>query len=137
MILKGTPAIIAIILIVAVCIIFSIYIFIRSYKSDKEEKEKREEELLTDEEPEFKVTGAVILNKQSVMHTTRHDHSVEYKITFMTDDGETVEMPVPQEIYAELYESQSGDLVTINGNYFYFGDGEPVNSTDEEERIAK
>ena len=120
--------------IVVVLIVLPLLIIIKAILSEKSEKkpeEHTEEEHFTEDESEFKVVGAVLLGKQHTLHSTRHHHFMEFKAMFMTDDGEKVELIVPQEIYEELYESQAGDLVTVNGNYFYFGDGEPIDSNKE------
>ena len=114
------------ILFVSLLLLLILVASLRTYMSEKKQNKNNKEEIFTDDEPEFKVVGAVVLSKHSVMHTTRYEHSVKFRVTFMTDDGEKVEINVPQEIYDEVYESQSGDLVTVNGNFFDFGHGEPI-----------
>ena len=52
-------------------------------------------------------------------------------VTFLTDRGETKEFSVSEETYQRLSEHQAGMLVTVDGNFFDFGDGEEV-SDDEQ-----
>lgn len=56
-----------------------------------------------------------------------------FLVTFLTDDGERVEYPVPEELYVTLSMDQTGTLVILNDGFFDFGDGEEV----EEDRDAE
>ncbi len=109
-------------------VIISSIVKTKKYLKGDSKEDSSDEETLEEvyEEPEMNVIGAVVLGKQSIMWSLGKSHSLEFKVTFMTDNGETVEMNVPQDVYAEIYESQTGDLVTANGNFFYFGQGESV-----------
>ena len=49
-----------------------------------------------------------------------------FLVTFLTDDGETLEYPVPEELYVTLNIDQTGTLVILNEGFFDFGDGEDV-----------
>lgn len=53
-------------------------------------------------------------------------HRVAYYLTFVTDHGKTVEYEVPQHIYQYGLERRSGMLITVNGKFFDFGEGEPI-----------
>ena len=48
----------------------------------------------------------------------------KYYLTFKTEDGEK-EYVVSEELFSKTEEGQTGTLVTINGMFFDFGDGEP------------
>ena len=44
----------------------------------------------------------------------------EFFVTFLTDDGETFEYKVEEEIYLSIYEDQTGTLATVNGKFYGF-----------------
>ena len=47
-----------------------------------------------------------------------------FLVTFLTDDGQRMEFPVPEELYVTLNVDQTGTLVILNEGFFDFGDGE-------------
>ena len=49
---------------------------------------------------------------------------VSFLVTFLTDDGERTEYPVPEELYVTLDLDQTGTLVLLNGGFFDFGAGD-------------
>ena len=49
---------------------------------------------------------------------------VSFLVTFITDDGERTEYPVPEELYVTLDVDQTGTLVLLNGGFFDFGAGD-------------
>lgn len=49
---------------------------------------------------------------------------VSFLVTFLTDDGERTEYPVPEELYVTLDLDQTGTLVILNGGFFDFGTGD-------------
>ena len=63
------------------------------------------------------VTGNVGGNK-------RPKTGVSFLVTFLTDDGERTEYPVPEELYVTLDIDQTGTLVILNGGFFDFGAGD-------------
>ena len=127
MALEGTSAIIAVIAIIVGFILFSVFISIGAKITEKKRTKSQKEKKIPEEtEPEFKAVGAVVLDKKAEMFSLGKHHTLEFKVAFMTDEGQTVEMDVSQEVYERLNVSQSGDLVTVNGNFFDFGDGEPI-----------
>ena len=90
------------------------------------EDEEDTEELWTPPEPEAfparvvdmrVVTGNVGGNK-------RPKTGVSFLVTFLTDDGERTEYPVPEELYVTLDIDQTGTLVILNGGFFDFGAGD-------------
>ena len=55
---------------------------------------------------------------------TRPKTGTSFLVTFLTDDGERMEFPVPEELYVTLNVDQTGTLVILNEGFFDFGDGE-------------
>ena len=51
---------------------------------------------------------------------------METYVTFMKFDGSVVEYSVSEEIYKKCIPGTSGILVTINGLFFDFGNGEDI-----------
>ena len=49
---------------------------------------------------------------------------IVFFVSFLTDDGETREYRVTKEIYERCEIYQTGDLVTYDGIFFDFGEGE-------------
>lgn len=47
-----------------------------------------------------------------------------YFATFILENGEDVEYEISQDWYEKIEKEQSGILVTINGKFFSFGEGE-------------
>ena len=58
-----------------------------------------------------------------------------FLVTFLTDDGERMECPVPEELYVTLNIDQTGTLVILNDGFFDFGDGEDMEDIPDEEGI--
>ena len=82
------------------------------------------------QEPEPEIIGARVIAKRIIDGVTGSYRMPEYKmemfVTFLTDDGETVEYEVEREVYERVYVDQTGNLVSINGSFFDFGDGEEI-----------
>ena len=72
------------------------------------------------------VTGNVGSNK-------RPKTGVSFLVTFLTDDGERTEYPVPEELYVTLDIDQTGTLVILNGGFFDFGAGDEYDPEAVEE----
>ncbi len=72
------------------------------------------------------VTGNVGGNK-------RPKTGVSFLVTFLTDDGERTEYPVPEELYVTLDIDQTGTLVILNGGFFDFGAGDEYDPEAVEE----
>ena len=49
-----------------------------------------------------------------------------FVLVFETEEGETEEYPVPEELFMQTEEGQEGSLVTINGMFFDFGEGQDI-----------
>lgn len=56
-----------------------------------------------------------------------------FLVTFLTDDGERTEYPVPEELYVTLEMDQTGTLVILNGGFFDFGVGDAYDEGAVEE----
>ena len=56
--------------------------------------------------------------------TKRPKTGTSFLVTFLTDDGERTEYPVPEELYVTLDLDQTGTLVILNGGFFDFGVGD-------------
>jgi len=74
--------------------------------------------------------GAVVVSKRANIQNmggAKYPHSkLCCYATFSTDAGETVEYSIPQEVYNLIKENDYGTIVTVDGNFFAFGDGEVV-----------
>ena len=56
--------------------------------------------------------------------TKRPKTGTSFLVTFLTDDGNSTEYPVPEELYVTLDLDQTGTLVLLNGGFFDFGAGD-------------
>ena len=105
-----------------------------------QEKERQRRAKLEEEyakEPEYVFQNAKVLSKRksiyyqpSLRMMVLPEHGEQCYVTFLIESGETVEYGVREELWIELEENQEGTLVTVNGNFFDFGDG-----TDLEENV--
>lgn len=55
-----------------------------------------------------------------------HTHKLVYGVQFLTEDNQTVEYSVPEELYDYIYIGQKGILATVDGQFFDFGYGENI-----------
>ena len=55
-----------------------------------------------------------------------HTHKLVYGVQFLTEDNQTVEYSVPEELYDYIYIGQKGILSTVDGEFFDFGEGENI-----------
>ena len=55
----------------------------------------------------------------------------EYFVTFLSEDGEEKEYIVSQEFFYNVVEGEEGTLITVNGNFFDFGEGIDVECEEE------
>ena len=82
------------------------------------------------EEIPAEVVGARVMDKRTAVVSTGSvkspNHEIVFFISFLTDDGETREYRVTQEIYEKCEIYQTGDLVTYDGIFFDFGEGEEI-----------
>lgn len=54
------------------------------------------------------------------------EHNIVYIVSFLTYNGESKEYSVTKDIYNSISEDDTGTLVTINDNFFDFGNGEEI-----------
>lgn len=82
------------------------------------------------DEPEYFSIGARVINKRAdILQTGSYytpSHKIEFWVTFLRDDGITKEFSVSEEMYNGCQLYQIGTLVTINDDFFDFGDGEEI-----------
>lgn len=85
-----------------------------------------EEELL----PEPDVKNAVVLSKRTDGHYEgshlQPKYINDYYVTFMIDGEKETEYSVFEEAYDIIAVGQSGTLITVDGKFFDFGDGEDI-----------
>ena len=138
-IISHAYSILAIIILIALAV-FCAMIFFSKKGSDSDDEtddtdiadvtddaEMIDNEEYTGSEPVL--VGACVISKDIVEKkkgTKLPSYKVSFIVTFLTDGGETVEYVVPEDVYNEIYVDQTGDLVTINGAFFDFGDGEEI-----------
>ena len=120
-------------ILLAVVLIAMVYLFviapIRLHRDHKKAMKKPDEE--TDVcEPEFLSSGATVIGKGQFNSYGGSPKMLKYKmlyrVAFLTDEGEELVFEIPQEIYDRICEGQHGNLITVNGNFFDFGDGEDI-----------
>ena len=108
----------------------------------KEREQQRQAKLEEEyaKEPEYVFQNATVLSKRksvyyqpSLRMMILPEHGEQCYATFLIENGETVEYPVWEELWQKLEENQEGTLVTVNGNFFDFGDGEEVEEEPADE----
>ena len=77
--------------------------------------------------PPADAVGATVVSKQwEIVKIGKHTGEVAYFVTFLTDSGERIEHEVSKEMFEKCIEGNTGMLVTVEGKFFDFGDGEDV-----------
>ena len=110
------------------------FYFLFEYPKDKERKRLHREKVLEEyeKEPEYLFTQAKILSKEKKAYyvgVKLPKLVEEYSIRLLTEEGEERHYRVREEVYSRIEKGQKGTLVTVNGNFFDFGDGTDI--TDE------
>ncbi len=99
-------------------------------KKARKKQEAIDEEILSEPDPEPLGEYARVIGKrmeEGYGGTPKMPHyKLTFIVTFVTDGGETKEFSVSEETYSRLNEHQAGMLITIDGNFFDFGDGEEI-----------
>ncbi len=116
------------------------------YPKDKEkarirQQEKEEEYRKAFEtEPEYvfkqaKITGMrkYVYDKMDFSMPMLPKRVDEYYVTFLNEDGEEKEYLVSEEFFYNVTKDEKGTLITVNGNFFDFGDGIDVVAEEETE----
>ena len=103
---------------------------IKGRKKVQEEQEIYEEEVFSAPDPEPVAYPARVVSKRvegaHVGGVKSPAYKVFFLVTFLTDSGETLEFSVDEDMFSSLCEHQTGTLITIDGNFFDFGDGEEI-----------
>ena len=127
---------------IVVLIIICIVKWPQWQEQERQRRAKLEEEYA--KEPEYVFQNAKVLSKRksvyyqpSLRMMVLPEHGEQCYATFLMENGDTGEYPVREELWMAIEENQEGTLVTINGNFFDFGDGEeveeePLGATDNE-----
>jgi hypothetical protein len=132
--LSIAPIVCAIIIVGAI-----VWWFIACYPKEKEKHLQKQEKLEEEcqQAPEYAFIQAKVLLKkkggyyQSELRMPALPNWIdEQSIVFLTEKGEEVEYPVRLEVFKRIEEGQEGTLVTVNGNFFDFGEGEDVSDED-------
>ncbi len=134
--MENPGVIIPIILLVGI-----IAVFISTFAKSSREAKSSEDESLTelDRNTEFEsepvAVRARVISKEvdgyySGAYQTPSYHTA-FTVTFLTDSGETKEFNVQKETFDRIKENQYGLLITLNGTFFDFGDGEDVTAEEE------
>lgn len=105
---------------------------LKEAKLSPPEPEAEEEDELPLPEPIAKNARVVEKRFESDVIGTKSVKQVSsFYVTFFTEDGETVEHAVPQELFLSIEKGQESTLITIDGQFFDFGDGEEVAAAEE------
>lgn len=81
--------------------------------------------------PDMDSVYATVVKKDVVMEKNVpgeivRTHRLVYGVQFLTEDNQTVEYSVPEELYDYIYIGQKGILATVDGEFFDFGYGEDL-----------
>lgn len=116
---------ITILLITIVWVMFGIgFNALRNRKADEETTEEADTsiELL----PADAIGATVVSKDWEIAKCGKHTGNVVYYVTFLTDEGETKEFAVSEEMFQKCTPNATGMLVTVDGKFFDFGDGEEI-----------
>lgn len=108
-------------------LVWLIKTIIDSHKYNKKLMKELEEPI--EEAPAVGIGARVMSKRTDILRGGSYrmpSHRVGFYITFLTDDGKTVEHEVGQDVYGRCDLYQTGTLVTINGEFFDFGKGEDI-----------
>ena len=134
------------IIVIAVTVGLLIIIAVLAYSIKvgiREEKLRRQKVLEEyEKEPEYSFVDARVISKKKTTYYQTElrmpalpAQKLECIVTFLTEEGEILEFDVREEIFDKIEEKQEGTLVTVNGNFFDFGDGEEI--TDDGEKFSQ
>ena len=111
--------------------ILAIYTYVYCARIRTERQEALDEMKQTEEEehelPEPVACNARVLEKRfasDVIGTKSVKQVSSYYVTFFTEDDETVKYAVPEEIFLRIEQGQESTLVTVDGEFLDFGEGE-------------
>ena len=106
--------------------------FSREMSKERAKHQQAVEEMEQMEEEDYALPEAVAVNARvidkrfssDVIGTKSVKQVSSYFVTFFTENGETVEYSVPEELFLAIEKGQESTLVTVDGQFFDFGDGE-------------
>lgn len=108
-------------------VVHTVVMLVRELKSRRKAYECLDDPI---EKTPVTAVGARILAKR---HELQHGgsykaptHRVVYYMTFLCDDGERIELEVPESVYTRCAEQQTGMLVTTEEQFFTFENGEDI-----------
>lgn len=111
-------------------VLLVILAFIRDIKTQKREKKLLLSQLDENTENDMNAEAASVVSRRTADEWTGGTNNLRYNmrmyVTFMKFDGSVAEYSVSEEMYKKCIPGVSGMLVTINGLFFDFGDGERI-----------
>ena len=117
------------IIFLAFLAVFFVIIFIQSSLIRKKQT-KIDEQIFSEPDPEPVSEYARITAKRMEEAYSGTPKMPKYKllyiVTFLTDDNDIKEFSVSEETFNRLSEQQTGMLITIDSNFFDFGNGEEI-----------
>lgn len=131
---------------VAMVVIALICYFVFQYPKDKAKNEARKQAFYDEceKEPEYVFKQAKITSMRNHVYYQQNlgfpqmpQKVDEYYVTFLNEDGEEKEYLVSQEFFYNVVKGEEGTLVTVNGNFFDFGDGIDVVVEEEAPETIK
>ncbi len=120
--------------VLAVLLVVCLYV-VRPVVFVLHNRKKRQtlEELLDEDIAEPQTVGACVLTKKTEEYYENSfarykvpEYKMAFLVRFLTDDGEEKVYEVSQGTFEAVREGQHGTLVTIDGNFFDFGNGEDI-----------
>jgi hypothetical protein len=126
--------------------VFLFLYFQYGYPKDKAEMEMRKKQKEEEYRKAFETEPEYIFKQAKITAMRNHVYYQqtlgfpqlpqkvdEYYVTFLNEDGEEKEYFVSQEFFYNVVKGEEGTLITVNGNFFDFGDGVDVVDDAEEE----
>lgn len=111
-------------IIMIACLISFAVQWIKSTKIPTEETEELSEEA---PEPVFVKARAVAKRADVEFEGARVVQSeICFIVTFQTEAYDLIELEVPEDVYLRITKDQEGMLMTVNGIFHDFGDGEEI-----------
>ncbi len=117
-----------------VLIVFFIVIIVKESENYKNVKIIKQEPTAKTPNVQF-FTAKVIKKRVHVYYVSEINIPIsetQYWITFLLEERKEQEFLVPKELFERIEEGQEGTLVTTNGNFFDFGDGEDIEDDEED-----
>ena len=99
----------------------------KSIKKERLRRQKVEKEY--EREPEYEFEQAQVIERKKLVYyagVKMPKQIVECKVVFLLERGATMTCYLREEIFDKIKDNQRGTLVTVNGNFFDFGEGEEI-----------